>query len=99
MSKEMADVSDDEKRFEPRHDLQIEAWLSPVGASPRQAVSLRNISAGGAMGESSDPPAVGQAVSLQLPNSKSVLALVVWKMDERFGLKFDHEINPAEFIS
>jgi hypothetical protein len=89
-------MSENEKRIEPRKPVQIEGLMSPIGAFGAKLITLQNVSANGAMGETAHPPAVGEAVNLKV-ESVSIVAKVVWKLDNRFGLKFEREVNSAEF--
>jgi hypothetical protein len=71
--------------------------MSRLGALGATLITLRNVSASGAMGEMANPPAVGEAVSLQVGSATTVVAVVVWKLEDRFGLKFEREVDPAEY--
>jgi hypothetical protein len=90
-------MSEYEKRVEPRQPVPIEALMSPLGAFGAKLITLQNVSANGAMGETADPPGVGEAVNLKVGSNTSIVAVVVWKLDNRFGLKFEREIDSAEF--
>jgi hypothetical protein len=86
-----------ERRAEPRQPAEMDALMSRLGEFGAMLVTLRNVSATGAMGETADPPAVGEAVSLRLGADTTVVAVVVWKLEDRFGLKFEREVDPAEY--
>jgi hypothetical protein len=90
-------VPNEDKRCEPRQPVQLEALMSPRGAFRAQIVTLRNVSANGAMGEAAKPPAVGEAVTLKVGATTTIVAVVVWRVQERFGLKFDREVDPLEY--
>ena len=88
-----------DKRGEMREPAILEALMSPLGAFGARPIILRNVSANGAMGTTAHPPAVGEAVSLRFGAGTTIVALVVWRVEDRFGLKFEREIDPSEYAA
>lgn len=56
---------------------------------------VRNLSAGGMMAEHDPVFPVDTAVTVQLRNLGSVPGRVVWMIENRMGIAFDREIDPA----
>ena len=69
-----------------------------VTASGEQLIRIRNISAGGVMGETSRPPAVGEQVSIEL-SSQKIPASVVWIREGTVGVKFDQTVDLGELLA
>jgi len=61
-------------------------------------VRLRNISAGGVLAEVSDPPAVGEAVSIEL-SSQKIPSTVLWIREGLAGIKFDQNVDLGELLA
>jgi hypothetical protein len=57
-------------------------------------VKVRNLSAGGMMGEGDAPVSRGMVVSVGLRNIGWIEGTVAWKQDDRFGIAFVEEIDP-----
>lgn len=91
-------MSRNERRAGPRQPVEIGALMSRLGAFGATLVTLRNVSPTGAMGETSNPPAVGEAVSLRLGADTTIVAVVVWRLEDRFGLRYEREVDPAEYM-
>lgn len=68
------------------------------GEGSQQLVRVRNLSAGGLMGEVSQPHEVGDIVQLEL-NSQMVPAQVVWVREGTAGFKFDNNIDLGEMLA
>jgi hypothetical protein len=59
---------------------------------------VRNVSAGGLMGEIADPPKTGERVSLEL-SSQKIPSTVVWTREGMAGLKFDQTVDLGELLA
>lgn len=59
-------------------------------------IKVRNLSAGGMMGEGPVKVVRGSLVSVDLRNIGWVDGTVAWKQDERFGVAFLEEIDPLK---
>lgn len=62
-----------------------------------QSVVLRNISAGGAMIETQDSPAVGSTVQLRR-GALDILATIVWAERNRCGMEFVEPIDAERIV-
>jgi hypothetical protein len=69
-----------------------------VSESGERLMRVRNISAGGVMGEVSDPPAVGVAVAVEV-SSQKIPSTVVWIREGLVGVKFDHSVDLGELLA
>ena len=63
-----------------------------------QLIRVRNISAGGVMGETSQLPAVGEQLSIEL-SSQKIPATVVWIREGTIGIKFDQCLDLGELLA
>jgi len=59
---------------------------------------VRNISAGGVMGEVSDPPAVDEHVAVEL-SSQKIPSTVTWIREGLVGIKFDQSVDLGELLA
>jgi hypothetical protein len=59
---------------------------------------VRNISAGGVMGEVSDCPSVGEPVDVEL-SSQRIPSKVLWIRDGLVGIKFDQTVDLGELLA
>jgi hypothetical protein len=69
-----------------------------VGAAGDQLFRLRNVSAGGLMGECSVPPAVGDLVEVEFSGQR-IPSTVVWIRDLTIGIKFDRDVDLGELLA
>lgn len=69
-------------------DISVAGWPAPVSAR------VRNLSAGGMLIESAHHFAEGMVLEATLPNLGRVSGRCIWSGDGRFGIAFDHEIDP-----
>ena len=69
-----------------------------VSASGDQLIRLRNVSAGGLMGECGVPPAVGELVEVEF-SSQRIPASVVWIREGAVGIKFEQDIDLGELLA
>ncbi len=59
---------------------------------------VRNVSAGGLMGDVVEPPRVGEQVSLEL-SSQKIPSTVVWIREGMAGVKFDQTVDLGELLA
>lgn len=64
------------------------------GSGGEYRVKVRNLSAGGMMGEGDAPVSRGMLVSVGLRNIGWVEGTVAWKQDDRFGIAFVEDVDP-----
>jgi hypothetical protein len=70
-----------------------------VGANSEQLLRVRNISAGGLMGDTTQaPPQIGEQVSVEL-SSQKIPSSVVWIRHGTVGLKFDQNVDLGELLA
>jgi PilZ domain len=81
-------------RGESRDSLFLTAEVWSAGWPAPVAVRVRNLSAGGLLAESAHQLPVGTVVQIQLANIGLVGARCVWAGENRFGVAFDHAIDP-----
>lgn len=77
-----------------RDSLFLLAELRMEGEHGSHRVRVRNLSAGGMMAESDLRVVPGTRVLVQMKNVFPVEGTVAWVHDQRFGIAFDHEIDP-----
>ena len=85
----------DEKRHSFRNSLFLTARCRIEGQEAEMLVKLRNISAQGLMAEGPLRPADGALVSIELRNLGWTPGSVAWVQDNRFGIVFAQNIDPA----
>ena len=78
-----------------RDSLFLLAQLRVAGQDGVHRVKVRNLSAGGMMAEGQVKIVRGSAVSVDLRNLGWVDGVVAWKQDNRFGIAFGEDIDPA----
>lgn len=88
-------MSNVETRHVNRDSLFLLAQLRVEGQDDLYRVKVRNLSAGGMMAEGPVPVQRGQQVAVELRNIGWVDGSVAWKQDDRFGIAFLDEIDPA----
>ena len=70
-----------------------------LGASSEQLIRVRNISAGGLMGDTAQaPPPIGEQVMIEL-SSQKIPSSVVWIREGTVGLKFDQNVDLGELLA
>ncbi len=79
-----------------RDSLFLMADLRLEGAESLERVKVRNLSAGGMMAEGLLRVMRGTRLSVKLRNIEWVDGTVAWVQDNRFGIAFDREIDPAQ---
>jgi hypothetical protein len=69
-------------------EVQAQGWPAPL------KVKIRNLSAGGLLAESPHRVPEGTVLTVKLPNLSPIVSRCVWSGENRFGIAFDHEIDP-----
>lgn len=83
-----------ENRQIARDSLFVMADLRLAGFEEEHRIKVRNLSAGGMMGEGTVRVARGDAVEVRIRNVGWVEGSVAWVQDDRFGVAFRDEIDP-----
>lgn len=83
-----------ENRQIARDSLFVMADLRLAGSEEEHRIKVRNLSAGGMMGEGSVRVMRGTNVEIRIRNVGWVEGSVAWVQDERFGVAFSDEIDP-----
>lgn len=81
-------------RVRDRDSLLLKANMRLVGPNTTIETRVRNLSAGGMMAEATAKVARGDVVEVELRNVGWVGGKVAWVTENRFGVAFDHPINP-----
>ncbi|WP_417602756.1 PilZ domain-containing protein [Novosphingobium anseongense] len=89
---EMMDGS--ENRQIARDSLFVMADLRLPGSNDEHRIKVRNLSAGGLMGEGAVRVSRGDEIEIKLRNVGWVAGSVAWVQDDRFGVAFRDEIDP-----
>jgi len=82
------------KREDDRDSLFLKANLKFVDGDDCGEVRIRNLSAGGLMAEAPVHAKRGDKIELELRNIGRVTGYVAWVAQGRFGVAFDHTIDP-----
>lgn len=69
-----------------------------VNDAGERLMRVRNVSAGGLMGEIAEPCEVGEAVSVEL-SSQKIPSTVVWIREGMIGIKFDQSVDLGELLA
>jgi hypothetical protein len=86
---------------EQRSDARLIPMLKIAklsSASGERLMRVRNISAGGVMGEVSDPPEVGEDVNVEL-SSQKIPSKIIWTREGLVGIKFDQSVDLGELLA
>jgi hypothetical protein len=83
-----------ENRQIARDSLFVMADLRLDGAEEEHRIKVRNLSAGGMMGEGPVHVTRGTRVEVNIRNIGWVSGSVAWVQDDRFGVAFCEEIDP-----
>ncbi len=83
-----------EHRQIARDSLFLSAELRIDGVEGEHKVRVRNLSAGGLMGDGGPPVQRGVLVWVNLRNIGWVEGSVAWVQDNRYGIAFRNEIDP-----
>jgi hypothetical protein len=89
------DISGPAKRSEPRDSMFLQAQVTRA-RRPTVSVRVRNLSAGGMMGESDQLFVVGEAVTVELRTIGTVDARVAWIRPGQVGIAFDEPVDPRQ---
>lgn len=77
-----------------RDSLFMQAGLILPGSPDPVVVRVRNLSPGGMLAEAGVQVAQGTAVAVELRNVGSVSGRVIWAGEGKFGIAFDHPVDP-----
>lgn len=88
-------MSNVDTRQDSRDSLFLLAQLKVDGREGETRVKVRNLSSGGMMAEGNVAVMRGSLVSVDLRNLGWVEGTVAWKQDNRFGIAFVNDIDPA----
>jgi PilZ domain len=83
-----------EKREIARDSLFVMVDVRLDGSSTEHRVKMRNLSAGGMMGEGDVKVSRGAVVFINIRNLGWIEGLVAWVQDNRFGVAFRDDIDP-----
>ena len=83
-----------EKRELARDSLFVMVDVRLDGSSTEHRVKMRNLSAGGMMGEGDVKVTRGAVVFVNIRNLGWIEGSVAWVQDNRFGIAFRDEIDP-----
>jgi hypothetical protein len=78
-----------------RESMFVMADLLAAGLDGEHRIKVRNLSAGGMMGEGPVSVVRGTAVSVNLGNLGWIEGSVAWVQENRFGVAFHDEIDPG----
>ncbi|MDB5689163.1 MAG: hypothetical protein JWL91_1039 [Sphingomonas bacterium] len=81
------------ERGDPRDSMLLQATMC-VGDGASSPLRVRNLSAGGLMGEGGPALSPGQAVTIELRNIGKVKGRIAWTEEARFGVAFDNPVDP-----
>lgn len=77
-----------------RHDRFLLAEVSVNGRDGVHQIRVRNLSAGGMMGEGAIAVDRGSRLNIDMPNVGLVVGTVAWTQGSRFGVAFTEDIDP-----
>ena len=83
-------------RDKDRDSLFLQADVRIPGKCNAPRVRIRNLSAGGLMAEAPVDVERGDVVHVDLRNVGDVSGKVAWTAEGRFGVAFDHPIDPKQ---
>lgn len=87
-------MKDGENRHIPRDSLFLMADMRAEGLDGVHRIKVRNLSAGGMMGETALRLVRGLVVEVDIRNIGWVIGSIAWVQDSRFGVAFSDEIDP-----
>lgn len=87
-----------ERRLDERLSALLRVGKLSDAGGEQQLVKVQNMSAGGLMAIVGKPPAVGEAVHVEL-SSQKIPASVVWIRDDIVGIKFDQDLDLGELLA
>lgn len=83
------------KRTQRRDSLLLRAEVRSLDGHDGMIAVVRNLSAGGMMAENAFVYPEHTRVEVQLRNLGAVQGKVAWTVENRMGIAFDREIDPA----
>jgi prepilin-type processing-associated H-X9-DG protein len=83
-----------ENRQIARDSLFVMADLRLAGSDGEHRIKVRNLSAGGMMGEGDVRVSRGDRIAVKIRNVGWVDGSVAWVQEDRFGVAFHEEIDP-----
>lgn len=83
------------QRAQRRDSLLLRAEVRSLDGHGAITAIVRNLSAGGMMAEHDFVYPIDTRVEVQLRNLGAVAGRVAWTVENRMGIAFDREINPA----
>ena len=87
-------MTDTDNRHIARDSLFLFAQLRLDGESETHRVKVRNLSAGGMMGEGRVRVERGSLIEVELRNCGWIEGSIAWVHGDRFGIAFREEIDP-----
>jgi hypothetical protein len=87
-------MDEPDQRHIGRDSLFVMADLRLDGAEETLRIKMRNLSAGGMMGEGNVRVTRGTVVWVEIRNIGWVEGSIAWVQDNRFGVAFREEIDP-----
>jgi hypothetical protein len=87
-------MDETEQRQIARDSLFVMADMRVDGTDEHHRIKVRNLSAGGMMGEGSVRVFRGAVVWVEVRNIGWVEGSIAWVQDSRFGIAFREEIDP-----
>ncbi len=87
-------MDESDQRHIGRDSLFVMADLRLDGSEERLRIKMRNLSAGGMMGEGNVRLTRGTVVWVEIRNIGWVEGSIAWVQDNRFGVAFREEIDP-----
>jgi len=82
------------QRGDPRDSMLLQSTMRIGDDGEAKPLRIRNLSAGGLMGEGGPALSIGQQVSVELRNIGHVTGRIAWTESTRFGIAFDAPIDP-----
>jgi hypothetical protein len=83
-----------ENRQIARDSLFVMADLRLAGSDAEHRIKVRNLSAGGMMGEGAVRVSRGEKIAVRIRNVGWIEGTVAWVQEDRFGVAFHEEIDP-----
>ena len=87
-------MDESENRQLGRDSLFVLADLRLDGSQEEHRIKVRNLSAGGMMGEAPLRVVPGAPIAVKLRNIGWVCGTIAWVQDSRFGIAFNEDIDP-----
>jgi hypothetical protein len=91
---EQSDLEPITKAHPDRYTLLLVADIVAEGEASASRFTVRNLSPGGMMAQGEGTLVIGARVAVTLRNIGAVQGKVAWAEKGRYGIAFDHEIDP-----